>query len=1434
MKLPEHIAPARIVGQSVHQSRKRKVENVGPSPLQPGNESEGVLPPKLAKKQTVDNVCHPSHVDWEMVEEEPPILNNEPQGQWYSDPLAKNPRDHALRLKIAREQSNNNKVLRRTKVVNKGKPSKLRTDEVQGAKEVQSAAEVLLNTVDWMFDRDEFKYWNAKYGPCSLDACADVHGTNAQVENYCSTNKSFLARDFMGECVWMNAPFDELMKFIKHFEKCRSQSPSDTKGLILVPKWESAPWFKELQKYTLVHEYPAGTELFTRPVENAVEGNTMRVSKGATKWPVQLYYADGAADRRGETSTAPRSFPHRQVEEESHHEHVLNLTSQREDVGLLVVSAQVQMVSGEWHATEMLLDCGASRSFVSRDVVQTMKLKCKVVDKIKVRMADGSISSTSQTVSVKVKMGEFEEERTFVVVPLTPSYQFILGMDWFRHVTPTIDWEQPSVSIKGNSVPLPGIASERPTTVMVMSAKAMGKLMRKNARRVKDPDSFFYGMITPAEQTCLNAVEIAEGDVPAFQALLKTLKSQQGPAFDTKLQSLMMNYQQLVSKREGLPPERNGELLPHRIDLVEGAQPPRHKLYRMSTAELAELHRQLKDMLEKGWIQASTSPFGAPVLFARKANGELRLCVDYRGLNDITVKDRYPLPRAEDLFDQLTGATIFSKLDLAQGYHQIRIHEEHVPRTAFNTRYGTYEFRVMPFGLTNAPSTFQRSMQRMLAPHLDKFVVVFLDDILIYSRNAESHLEHIRQVLDKLLEADFRLRLDKCDFGSNELEYLGMTLSGRGLCPSQNKIQAVTDWPRPKTVTEIRSFLGFIGFYRRFIRMFSHIAAPLTDLTKCTVPSTFGDLWTEKHTEAFERLKVALTTAPVTVLPQTGSSARFVLATDASKFAIGAVLMQDQGNGLQPVSFMARRLHDAETRYSTHDQELLAVVKAVEYFRHYLDGCERFTVVTDHATLTHFLTQTKLTSRHISWVHAMAGYHHQMDILYRQGDKNQADALSRRPDLALQHSQLSNFEQGALWKDAESVLAVIQAFELSVSSPLLDKIRAGYSVDPYYVENKFPASVQRDADGLFHMKDRICVPHNSALRTEILYEFHDVPSAGHVGRDRTMAALAKHFWWPHMTRSVKAYVNGCAICQRTKRGLVARGGRTLNPLPIPPRPWHTFSLDFITGLQECEGYDAVVVFVDLLTKVTHIVPCASTMDAPDVAKLYITHIFKLYGLSRVMVCDRDPKFVSKFWKSLFTELGTRLNMSTAFHPQTDGQTERMNQSVEQVLRAYVHTLHDDWLRYIPIVEFAMNSHVNRSTGLTPFEALYGFIPDTPITVLNPSVQTEYMHERIKVVQDLVKSNLEKAKEFQKSQSEKGNVPLFKVHDVVKLDTSDLMFRNQPSLKLRDRWIGPLEVIEVISPVAYKLKLPSEMECHPVFHISKLAPWLADNEHPEHT
>jgi hypothetical protein len=1122
-----------------------------------------------------------------------------------------------------------------------------------------------------------------------------------------------------------------------------------------------------------------------------------------------------------------------QDDNEPHHEHILNITSQREDVGLLVVSAQVQDMPSAWHSTEMLLDCGASRSFVSRDVVQNLRLKCTVVDKIKVRMADGSISSTSQTVTVKVKLGEFEESRTFVVVPLTPAYKFILGMDWFTQVKPVIDWGVPSISVQGNSVPLPGVASDRPTSVMMMSAKGMGKLMRKNARRVADPDCFFYGVISPVEETCLNAVDIAEGDDIAFQTMVKSLKSQQGQDFDTKLQVLMQEYQQLVSKREGLPPERNGELLPHRIDLVEGAQPPRHKLYRMSTAELAELQRQLKDMLEKGWIQPSTSPFGAPVLFARKANGELRLCVDYRGLNDITIKDRYPLPRAEDLFDQLTGASIFSKLDLAQGYHQIRIHEDHVPRTAFNTRYGTYEFRVMPFGLTNAPSTFQRSMQRMLAPHLDKFVVVFLDDILIYSRTCESHLEHLKAVLDCLKKADFRLRLDKCDFGSHELEYLGMTLSGDGLRPSENKVQAVTVWPRPTTVTEVRSFLGFIGFYRRFIRMFSHIAKPLTDLTKSTVPASFGSLWTEKHTESFELLKVALTTAPVTILPQTGPTARFVLATDASKFAIGAVLMQDQGQGLQPISFMARRLHDAETRYSVHDQELLAVVKAVEYFRHYLDGCDRFTVVTDHATLTHFFTQPTLSSRQISWVHQLAAYHHQMDILYRQGDKNQADALSRRPDLALQHDQLSAFEQAVLWKEAGSVLAVLQASELHVAPTLLDHIRAGYVSDPYYSQKQYPAVVQLDVDGLFRLKDRICVPHVTALRTEILHEFHDTPSAGHPGRDRTLAALAHVFWWPHMTRSVQAYVNGCAVCQRSKRGLVAQGGRTLNPLPIPPRPWHTFSLDFITGLQECDGYDAVVVFVDLFTKVTHIVPCHSTMDAHDIARLYITHIFKLYGLSRVMVCDRDPKFVSAFWQSLFAELGTRLNMSTSFHPQTDGQTERMNQSVEQILRAYVHTLHDDWLKYLSTVEFALNSHVNRSTGFSPFEALYGFIPDTPITVLNPSATTEYVHERIRVVQDLVTSNLELAKAFQKSQTEKGVVPTFQVGDKVKLDASNLTFRNQPSLKFRDRWVGPLDVVEVISPVAYKLKLPEEMECHPVFHLSKLAPWLTDQAHPEH-
>ncbi|GJX59390.1 putative reverse transcriptase domain-containing protein [Tanacetum coccineum] len=431
----------------------------------------------------------------------------------------------------------------------------------------------------------------------------------------------------------------------------------------------------------------------------------------------------------------------------------------------------------------------------------------------------------------------------------------------------------------------------------------------------------------------------------------------------------------------GLPPTRQVEF---QIDLVPGAAPVARAPYRLAPSEMKELSEQLKELSDKGFIRPSSSPWGAPVLFVKKKDGSFRMCIDYRELNKLTVKNRYPLPRIDDLFDQLQGSSVYSKIDLRSGYHQLRVREEDIPKTAFRTRYGHYEFQVMPFGLTNAPAVFMDLMNRVCKPYLDKFVIVFIDDILIYSKNKQEHEEHLKQILELLKKEELYAKFSKCEFWIPKVQFLGHVIDSEGIHVDPAKIESIKDWTSPKSPTEIRQFLGLAGYYRRFIEGFSKIAKPMTKLTQKKVKFEWGD----KQEAAFQLLKQKLCSAPILALPE--GSEDFIAYCDASKKGLGAVLMQRE----KVISYASRQLKIHEKNYTTHDLELGAVVFALKIWRHYLYGT-KCTVFTDHKSLQHILDQKELNMRQRRWLELLSDY--DCDIRYHPGKANVvADALSRK------------------------------------------------------------------------------------------------------------------------------------------------------------------------------------------------------------------------------------------------------------------------------------------------------------------------------------------------------------------------------------------------------------------------------------------------------
>ncbi|GJY10096.1 putative reverse transcriptase domain-containing protein [Tanacetum coccineum] len=431
----------------------------------------------------------------------------------------------------------------------------------------------------------------------------------------------------------------------------------------------------------------------------------------------------------------------------------------------------------------------------------------------------------------------------------------------------------------------------------------------------------------------------------------------------------------------GLPPTRQVEF---QIDLVPGTAPVARAPYRLAPSEMKELSEQLKELSDKGFIRPSSSPWGAPVLFVKKKDGSFQMCIDYRELNKLTVKNRYPLPRIDDLFDQLQGSSVYLKIDLRSGYHQLRVREEDIPKTAFRTRYGHYEFQVMSFGLTNAPAVFMDLMNRVCKPYLDKFVIVFIDDILIYSKNKQEHEEHLKQILELLKKEELYAKFSKCEFWISKVLFLGHMIDSEGIHVDPAKIEAIKDWTSPKSPTEIRQFLGLAGYYRRFIEGFSKIAKPMTKLTQKKVKFEWGD----KQEAAFQLLKQKLCSAPILALPE--GSEDFIAYCDTSKKGLGAVLIQRE----KVISYASRQLEIHEKNYTTHDLELGAVVFALKIWRHYVYGT-KCTVFTDHKSLQYILDQKELNMRQRRWFELLSDY--DCDIRYHPRKANVvADALSRK------------------------------------------------------------------------------------------------------------------------------------------------------------------------------------------------------------------------------------------------------------------------------------------------------------------------------------------------------------------------------------------------------------------------------------------------------
>lgn len=734
-------------------------------------------------------------------------------------------------------------------------------------------------------------------------------------------------------------------------------------------------------------------------------------------------------------------------------------------------------------------------------------------------------------------------------------------------------------------------------------------------------------------------------------------------------------------------------------------------------------------------------------------------------------------------------------------------------------------------------------MNEVLFDYLDDFCTAYLDDILIYSDNELEHEHHVKKVLERLRDAGLQIDLKKCEFHVTRTRYLGFIISTDGIEVDPDKISVVKNWKPPTTVKGVQSFLGFCNFYRRFIRDYGIIARPLVHLTKASVKFT----WTQACQYSFQKLKSMLVSAPI--LQHYGEGLETRIETDASDGVVAGVLSQKHREDWLPVAFFSKTMNPAECNYQVHDKEMLAIVRSLEEWRPELQRKQdRFEIYTDHKSLEYFMTTKQLTARQARWAEALSEYY--FIITYRPGKDNvQADALTRRDDEVVSQDQLKKEvrQQVLLTTDQldPRIVQELQQASISVLAPLettrpfldtatvVDRVLQANRNEPSLEALKTqaagtgPDSRLTLHDGILLYQGRVIVPDVNCLRTHLIREVHDQISTAHPGRDKTYRLLRDRYYWRGMLADVDQYVRNCHPCRRALSPRDKTPG-LLQALPIPDRPWQHISMDFVSFNKDKHGYDNVLVVVDRLSKESVSIPCHRTTTAEEMASLFIYHVWRYFGPPDSIVSDRGPQFISDFWTEFCRLLGTRLKLSTAYHPQTDGQTEIMNQYLGQRLRPFVNYYQDNWSELLPMMDYAQLTLPHSSIGMSPFEVRNGFKARTSFDWADPTgevptLSAEKARQRVRLIHDSWKLARDMMARSQARMTRSANAHRREID----FDVGDYVWLNikywrtaRPSLKLDNSNSGPFKIIAKEGN-SFKLQLPASMQIHPVMSPDKL-------------
>ena len=818
----------------------------------------------------------------------------------------------------------------------------------------------------------------------------------------------------------------------------------------------------------------------------------------------------------------------------------------------------------------------------------------------------------------------------------------------------------------------------------------------------------------------------------------------------------------------------------------------------------------------------SRSESAAPTLFILKKDKTKRWCMDMRKVNEVTVTDSNQAPLQETARERLKGAKYFTKLDMRDGYHHLRIKAGDEHKTAFLTEYGLYEWKVMCFGLKNAPAEFARFMSDNLREFLNEFVVVYFDDIIIYSDNLDDHWKHVRQVLQRLKEKKINLKLKKCEFAVTETEYLGHIINGKETRMEDEKLRSILEWPTPRNCKDIEEFRGMAGYYRQYIENFTNRMEPLNERIRLR---TFA--WENDEETAFEDVKSAYRENKVLLLFD--PEKQIWVHADASDYAIGSVISQEDEHGRRrPILFYSRKLLPAERNYTTADKEMLAIVQTFKKYRHMLQGTKFPVIVkSDHRNLRTFMTTKDLNARQARWAEELSSCDFKIEHI--KGKENRvADALSRRADYRDEgqerpQQQMLIEEDGALVINKQ--MKISTTIHDEADEQLLKEIRE----ETKKMETR--NELETGEDGYKRFNGLIFVPKK--VEEKLLTRYHSDAREGHPGIARMMEKIQREFYFPGMQRKVNRYIKKCDSCARNKNSYCKPPGKMTIDDPAPTKPWQKITVDFLEMPPTkrplwTQVLNELLVIVDSFSKYTILVPTSKTATTEEIFQLMWERVFAIFGVPKRMISDRDKLFKTEKWQALMKSIMATIQLSTAYHQQTDGQTERKIQEIRAYLRHYLDYEQTNWVELTPITQYALNDAKSATTGETPNYIVFG--TERTLEGGKENDEQEVSHAaRMKIIHTQVRLDIEWQEQTMKKFYDKrrSKTPRYQQGDRVYIrrrtsgNTSYNIKTKRPSQKLDCLRIGPYEIEEVLERDNYKIKLPGRMRVHPIFHVSLL-------------